>query len=219
MGFTRQSYIYVTHQSNHQLPESEHYISHNMFDMLVFLMVLCASTKKNSILVCQRLLAILCHKKTNKPGMMKVTCVICAEEMRTNNSRERPSEALSVLMLCASVFIFAYIYICLSIRLSLTPYPIHFSEFMSVTKHENTRSPPFSYDMKMATGSQVRKALILRASLNQTTIKSQLLLFVYTQLWALECEEIGRSSLLWNKSCQTIIYPNSPLIHFLKVKS
>ena len=36
------------------------------------------------------------------------------------------------------------------------PYSMHFSEFMSIfftrkrTKHENTRSPPFSYDTKMA---------------------------------------------------------------------
>ena len=39
-------HIYVSHQNNHQLSVSEHYISHNMFDRLVFLMVLCASTKK-----------------------------------------------------------------------------------------------------------------------------------------------------------------------------
>ena len=54
------------HQNNHQLPVSEHCISHNMFDALVFLMVLCALTKKNRILVCQRLLAILCRKKTTQ---------------------------------------------------------------------------------------------------------------------------------------------------------
>ena len=37
---------YVTQQNNHQLPVSEHYISHNMFNMLVFVMILRASTKK-----------------------------------------------------------------------------------------------------------------------------------------------------------------------------
>ena len=38
------------HQNNHHLPVSEH-ISHNMFDMLVFLVVLYASTKIKCILV------------------------------------------------------------------------------------------------------------------------------------------------------------------------
>ena len=37
------------HQNNHQLPVSEHDISHNMFDMLVFLMVLCTSAKKATV--------------------------------------------------------------------------------------------------------------------------------------------------------------------------
>ena len=55
----------VTCQNNHQLPVSEPYISH-VFDMLVFLMVLCALTKKNCLLVCQQLLAILCCKKTTQ---------------------------------------------------------------------------------------------------------------------------------------------------------
>ena len=49
---SKESNIYVTHQNNDQLPGSEHYISHNMFDMLVFLMILCASTEKNCLLVC-----------------------------------------------------------------------------------------------------------------------------------------------------------------------
>ena len=67
---------------------------------------------------------------------------------------------LSVLMLCAHVFIFTSgspallgcphcgLWVC-----RYLPYSIHFSEFMPIifftrkrTKHENTRSPPFSYD-------------------------------------------------------------------------
>ena len=42
----------VTHQNNNQIPVSEHYISHHMFDKLVFLMILCALTKQKCILVC-----------------------------------------------------------------------------------------------------------------------------------------------------------------------
>ena len=79
---SKESNIYVTHQNNDQLPGSEHYISH-MFDMLVFLMILCASTEKNCLLVCQP--DSVPYK--NYPGMMKVTCVTCAEKMRINNSR------------------------------------------------------------------------------------------------------------------------------------
>ena len=49
--------------SHHQLPVSEHYISHNMCDMLVFLMILRASTKKIAFI---SVLAILCGKKTTQ---------------------------------------------------------------------------------------------------------------------------------------------------------
>ena len=74
-------------------------------------------------------------------------------------------QTLSVLMLrnCAPVFIFTTGSSTLLGRprcgLSICCYllhSIHFSEFMSVvftrkwTKHKNTRSPPFSYDTKMA---------------------------------------------------------------------
>ena len=42
------------------------------------------------------------------------------------------------------------------------PYSIHFSEFMPIF-FKNTRSPPFSYETKMAAdGYLARKALILR---------------------------------------------------------
>ena len=85
-------------------------------------------------------------------------------------------EASLVLMLCAPVFIFTSGSSALigrprwglSIWLSLLALFNTFSEFMPIfftrkrTKHENTRSPPYSYD---AEGYEARKALILREPL------------------------------------------------------
>ena len=67
---------------------------------------------------------------------------------------------ISVLMLYAPVFIFtsgssAHVVIYRS-DCRYLPHSIHFSEFMPIyftrkwTKHENTRSPPFSYDTEIA---------------------------------------------------------------------
>ena len=47
-GVTRQLRGAIS-MCNASLHEWEHYISHDMFDMLVFLLVLCASTKKKCI--------------------------------------------------------------------------------------------------------------------------------------------------------------------------
>ena len=83
MGVTR--HLYIAHQNNHHLPQSEHYISHIIFDMLVFLVILCASTKVNCILVCQPYCVV-----QNYPGVIKASSVTRVEKMRMNNSRERP---------------------------------------------------------------------------------------------------------------------------------
>ena len=93
MGVTwRRRELYLCNASKQP---SEHYISHNMFDMLVFVMVLCASAKMFCILVCQRLLAILCCKKKTTGYDESDMRYTCAEKMRIKNSRERPGSCFS----------------------------------------------------------------------------------------------------------------------------
>ena len=85
-------------------------------------------------------------------------------------SPENPCLSINALRACVYIYIRqlssfrAPTFCCLSIWMSYLPYSLRFSEFMPIsftrkrTKHENTRSPPFSYHTKRAadvnTGAQ-----------------------------------------------------------------
>ena len=111
----------------------------------------------------------------NPAQNIRLRCEGCCRDMFIN------FKALSVLMLCAPVFIFTSGSSALLgsprcvLSIWLSPRPI-FNALFSVyancftikrTKHENTRSPPFSYDTKMAADGYLArsKALILRGLL------------------------------------------------------